>query len=130
MVRETGVFGESWSAETRFSRVDYRDVAEVAAIALTDSRLLYGTYQLFADGHLNRHDVANLMGQVLERSVRALTSEHPDTGGAEPSPMQPMFDWYDRRGLLGNALVLRAVLGREPPTLRAYLEELAAEPVA
>lgn len=55
-VRETGVLGEPWSAETRFSRVDYRDVAEVAAIALTDDRLLYGTYQLCADGHLNRHD--------------------------------------------------------------------------
>jgi hypothetical protein len=38
-----------------------------------------------------------------------------------------MFEWYDKRGLLGNALVLRAILGREPRTLRAYLEELAAQ---
>jgi hypothetical protein len=40
--------------------------------------------------------------------------------------MTKMFDWYDKRGLLGNALVLRAILGREPRTLKAYLEELAA----
>lgn len=34
-VVNTGVHAEAWSAETRFSRVDYRDAAEVAAIALT-----------------------------------------------------------------------------------------------
>jgi uncharacterized protein YbjT (DUF2867 family) len=39
-VVKTGVFAEPWSADTRFSRVDYRDVAEVAAIALTEDRLL------------------------------------------------------------------------------------------
>lgn len=32
-VLKTGTYGEPWSEETRFSRVDYRDVAEVAAIA-------------------------------------------------------------------------------------------------
>lgn len=41
--------------------------------------------------------------------------------------MRRMFNWYDEHGLLGNPLVLRAALGREPRTLRAYLEELAAE---
>jgi hypothetical protein len=37
-----------------------------------------------------------------------------------------MFDWYDRRGLQGNALTLRAILGREPGTLRTFFAELAA----
>lgn len=40
---------EPWSDETRFSRVDYRDVAKVAAIALTSDRVLYGTFELCAD---------------------------------------------------------------------------------
>ena len=39
-VKQTGEYGEPWSAESRFTRVDYRDVAEVAAIALTEDRLL------------------------------------------------------------------------------------------
>ena len=34
-VVESGVLAEPWSVESRFSRVDYRDVAEAAAIALT-----------------------------------------------------------------------------------------------
>jgi hypothetical protein len=36
-----------------------------------------------------------------------------------------MFDWYDHHGLMGNSLILRAILGREPRTLRDYLEELS-----
>ena len=49
---KSGVVAEPWSNDTRFSRVDYRDVAEVAAIALTEDRLLYGTFELCAEGWL------------------------------------------------------------------------------
>lgn len=130
-VVETGVFAEPWSSETRFTRVDYRDVAEVAAIALIEDWLLYGTYQLCAEGNLNRHEVAGLMSDVLGRRIEARRVSPAEgasgaNGAGQASPMTKMFDWYDKRGLLGNALVLRAILGREPRTLKAYLEELAA----
>ena len=134
-VVETGTYGEPWSDETRFSRVDYRDVAEAAAIALTEDRLLYGTYQLCSEGIYNRREIAKLMSEVLGRKIEAVTLTPPTPKpadktdqAAQPSPMQRMFDWYNRRGLVGNALVLRAVLGREPRTLREYFEELAAQP--
>ncbi len=127
-VVKTGTYGEPWSAQTRFSRVDYRDVAEVAAIALTEDRLLYGTYQLCAEGLLSRTEVAALMGEVLGRELKAVRPVPPAApAGSQPSPMQLMFEWYDLHGLLGNALTLRAILGREPRTLRAYFEELAAQ---
>ncbi len=125
---QSGVFAEPWSADSCFSRVDYRDVAEVAAIALTEERLNYGTYELCAEGHHNRHEVAALMSEILGREIRA---ERLDPAQAAVGPMaglKPMFDWYDGHGLLGNALTLRAILGREPRTLRAYIEELAAPP--
>jgi len=132
-VIKTGVFAEPWSTDTRFTRVDYRDVAEVAAIALTEDRLLYGTYELCAEGNLNRKDVAMLMGEVLGREIKAtkLSLDKPATatgspGDAQMTALKPMFDWYDVHGLLGNALILRAILGHEPRTLRAYFEELAA----
>lgn len=131
-VLDTGTYGEPWSAETRFSRVDYRDVAEVAAIALTEDRLLYGTFQLCAEGLLNRQDVAALMGEVLGRKIEAVRSNPPaiPTPNADAeqqvSPMQMMIDWYDHHALVGNALTLRAILDREPRTLRDYFKELAA----
>jgi uncharacterized protein YbjT (DUF2867 family) len=121
---ETGVVAEPWSNDTRFSRVDYRDVAEAAAIALTEDRLLYGTFELCAEGWLNRHDVAALIGEVLGREITPRRID-PDTLPADAQVMRPMFDHYDRIGLRGNALTLAAILGREPRTLRAYFEELA-----
>jgi uncharacterized protein YbjT (DUF2867 family) len=126
---ENGVLAEPWSIETRFSRVDYRDVAEAAAIALTEDRLLYGTFELCAEGWHNRKDVAAIIGEVLGRSIRAEKAD-PKTVAAGAGPGAPalekMFDWYDRRGLQGNALTLGAILGREPRTLRAFFAELAA----
>ena len=123
---ESGTIGEPWSNDTRFSRVDYRDVAEVAAIALTEDRLLYGTYELCAEGWLDRHDVAALIGVVLGRVITARRVD-PDTLGDDAKPLRPMFEHYDHFGLRGNALTLRAILGREPRTLKAYFKELAAQ---
>ena len=122
-VVETGTLAEPWSCGTRFSRVDYRDVAEVAAIALTEDRLSYGTFELCADGWLNREDVAQLMGEVLGREIKAAKVD-PETLGEGARPMWPMFEHYDRIGLRGNPLTLRAILGREARSLRAYFQEL------
>jgi len=128
-VSNTGVYGEPWAIESRFSRVDYRDVAEVAAIALTEDRLMYGTFELCADGRLDRTELAALMSKAAGKkieAVRAITPRSPETSGkpGQPSPMSLMFDYYDKHGLVGNALTLRSILGREPRTLLAYLEEL------
>lgn len=121
---ETGVLAEPWSGDTRFTRVDYRDVAEVAAIALTEDRLLYGTFELCSPGNLNRQEVATLIGEVLGREIKAERSD-PRALGDAPQAMKIMFDHYDRHSLLGSPLTLRAILGREPRILRAYFEELA-----
>jgi len=133
-VLKSGVLAEPWSTETRFSRVDYRDVAEVAAIALTEDRLTFGTFELCAEGMLNRKEVAALIGDVLGRPIEAakvrLDASPPAPSDSpqarQMAAMTPMFDWYDKHSLLGSALTLRAILGREPRSLRAYFEELAA----
>jgi len=129
-VVNSGAYGEPWAIESRFSRVDYRDVAEVAAIALTEDHLLDGTFELCADGHLDRNDLAALMSEVAGRPVKAVRAEPPKSSNGQPrSSMGRMFDYYDKHGLLGNGLTLRAILGREPRTLRAYLAELATADV-
>jgi uncharacterized protein YbjT (DUF2867 family) len=127
---QTGVLAEPWSVDSRFSRVDYRDVAETAAIALIEDRLLYGTFELCSEGWLDRKDVANIIGEVLGRPIKAERVD-PKKAAASAGPGAPalekMFDWYDKRGLMGSALDLRAILGREPRTLRSFFKELNAE---
>lgn len=63
--------------------MDYRDVAEVAAIALTEGRLLYGTFELSAEGALNRYDVAALISEVLGRPVTAKKVDPPPSKNGE-----------------------------------------------
>jgi uncharacterized protein YbjT (DUF2867 family) len=126
---ETGVLAEPWSVDTRFSRVDYRDVAETAAIALTEDRLLYGTFELCAEGWLNRKHVAAIVGEVLGRAIQAerIDAKMAAASAGPGAPaLKKMFDWYDKRGLKGSAVTLRAILGREPRTLRTFFEELNA----
>jgi uncharacterized protein YbjT (DUF2867 family) len=124
---ETGVLAEPWSVDTCFSRVDYRDVAEAAAVALTEVRLLYGTFELCAEGWLNRKDVAAIIGEVLGRPIKAerFDSKRVAAGAGPGAPaLKKMFDWYDKHGLMGSAVSLRAILGREPRRLRTFFEEL------
>lgn len=130
-VVKSGTFAEPWSTETRFSRVDFRDVAEVAAIALTEDRLTYGTFELCAPGHLNRRDVASLMSEAIGKNIQAAKLHaSPKASGEAPndeqmSRMKAMFDWYDQHALLGSAVTLQAILEREPRSLLSYFRELA-----
>jgi uncharacterized protein YbjT (DUF2867 family) len=129
--RQTGEFAEPWSADSRLSRVDYRDVADVVAIAMSEDRLLYGTYQLAAPGWFNRHEVAELMSQVIGRPIRANIADAAKAAGAMGSAEQAqgrmrMFAWYDKHSAIANPLTLSMILGREPRTLKAFFEEMLA----
>jgi len=133
-VVEQGIFVEPFSRMARVSRVDYRDVAEVAAVALTEDRLDCGTFELFADGAPDRDEVAAMMTEVLGRPIEAgdmpfedwVAAARPPFDAAGLAAFARVNDYYDKHGSPGNSLVLRAILGRAPRTLRNYLADLAA----
>jgi uncharacterized protein YbjT (DUF2867 family) len=122
-----------YSVRSRTCWVDYRDVAEVAAIAMTGEQLNYGTFELCARGMVDRLEMAKMLSDVLGRPIAA--EEIPLDEWALRIPEGPMRDGltrmmshYDRYGLSGgNATVLSAILGREPRTLVDYFRELAAQ---
>jgi uncharacterized protein YbjT (DUF2867 family) len=122
---------QPYSLSSKFGWVDYRDVAEVAAMAMTGSELSYGTFELSAPGNLDSYQVAELLSEVLGRPITAsqlpadqFTAHMPE--GAFRDGMTRMLAHYDRHRLPGgNPLVLRAILGREPRSLRDYFQELA-----
>ena len=129
-VVKSSALAEPWSTQTRFSRVDFRDVADVAAIALTEDRLLYGTFELAAEVPRSRVEVAQIISEVLGREIKAEVLQPKPSAGGAPDPqqaaMKPMLEWYDKHGLMGNAITLEAVLGRSPRTMKAFFEELAS----
>jgi uncharacterized protein YbjT (DUF2867 family) len=78
-VESQGRFSLPYSKEKKASYVDYPDVAEAAAIALTSHTLHYGTFQLCAPGMLNRFELVQIMSQALGRTIEA--ASQPSSNG-------------------------------------------------
>jgi uncharacterized protein YbjT (DUF2867 family) len=129
-----GGFGEPFPKEARIARVDYRDVAEVAAIALTEDRLAFATLELCA-GMSSRIDVVEALSEKLGRPVEALEPGFADWAKAARLPynghqlkmLSKVHDHYRKHGLGGNSLSLKAALGRDPRSLRDYIGDLVQE---
>jgi uncharacterized protein YbjT (DUF2867 family) len=126
-----GVFAMPYSKDSAMTFVDYRDVAEVAAIAFTSDELVNGTFELAAGGMFTRTELATIMSRHAGRDVTAVDID-PDVAldGMPDGPMREgltaMFDAYTAHGFHGgNNLVLTSILGRPPRTLDAFFAELA-----
>jgi uncharacterized protein YbjT (DUF2867 family) len=122
---------QPYSLSAKMCSVDYRDVAEVAAMAMTGNELSYGTFELSAAGMQDTYETAEIISEVLGRTVTAaqipldqFASQLPE--GSFRDGMRRMMAHYDKHGLPGgNPLVLRSILGREPRSLQDYFHELA-----
>lgn len=132
-IRDDGCFAEPFPNDTRIARVDYRDVAETAAIALTQDRLAFATLELCA-GMYSRLDVVAALSEALGAPVAALQPGFDEWaaharlpyGEAQLQLLAKVMEHYQAYGLGGNSLALRAALGREPRSLRAYVQDLVA----
>lgn len=122
---ETGEVVAPWSKDSKMTYVDYRDVAEVAALAFVDSRLSRGTFELAAGGMVDRIELAEMMSRVAGRS---LVAEDIDEVPPGPDGLATMFADYDRVGFHGgNPLVLQAILQRPPSSVADFIAELGSK---
>ena len=132
-VTEHDTFSLPYANHKQASYVDYRDVAAAAAIALTSDKLDYGTFELCAPGMVNRIELTQMMSEVLGRTITPREVAFDEWAKQAHLPeghfrigMERMYADYDQYGFPGgNALVLRAILGREPRTLKDFLKEQA-----
>jgi len=132
-----GVFALPYSRRAKVCYVDYRDVAEAAAMAFAGEKLDNGTFELSAPGMFNRVEVAALMSETLEVKIDAgevVFDEWAERAGIPDGPLRDglkrMYADYNQYGFHGgNSLVLKAVLGREPRTLRDFFKELVSRQV-
>jgi uncharacterized protein YbjT (DUF2867 family) len=130
---KSGSFSLPYSKHAKACYVDYRDVAEAAAIGLTTDKLAYGTFELSAPGLIDRIELTQIMSTALGRPIRAGEPGYDEWAKMAKVPEGPvreglrkMYANYDEYGFPGgNALVLRAILDREPRSLKAFIRELA-----
>jgi uncharacterized protein YbjT (DUF2867 family) len=105
---------QPYSLSSKMCSVDYRDVAEVAAMAMTGDELSYGTFELCAPGMQDTYETAEILSEVLGRPISAVqisldqfASRLPE--GPFRAGMTRMMAHYDGHGLPGgNPLVRRA----------------------
>lgn len=107
-------------------------MAEVAARALTEDALRFGSYEL-ASEMIDRRSIAGLMSELTGRSIVAQEMSF-EAWVARYAPLYDVeqrrllarvFEHYASHGLGGNDLTLRAIPGRPPRTMRDYLQDLA-----
>lgn len=123
-----------FSLEKLFAPVALGDIAEASAVVLTEPRHAFATYELAGPALLSFTDFAGLLSRAWDRPV--VTAEVPpnevvamvaaklafDERAAEI--LRQMLDHYDRHGLVGNANVLRMLIGREPTRIEALFRQM------
>jgi uncharacterized protein YbjT (DUF2867 family) len=123
----TGRLRSAWGLQQAQSLVDLADVAEAAAVLLTEDGLDGGTFEAAGPEPLTAPRLAELLGAHLGREV---TAEDVVPQGDVPADhagrcLRLMFDHYRAHGFVGSPRVLTALLGRPP---RTYAEHLASLP--
>ncbi len=118
----------AWGLERAQSFVDLRDVADAAAVLLTEDGLDSGTFETAGPEELTAPDVARLVSAHFGREVTAVDAAPPDDDGSYARRcLRAMFAEYRAHGFTGSPRVLTALLGRPP---RTFAEHLAARPAA
>ena len=129
-VLSTGRHVMPFSTESRFSLVDLDDVAEVAARILMEPGHDFATYQLAGPEALSMQDCAACIAGLLGRPVVASERSEDEVRHAAVEARMPearienmtiMNRHYTAHGLVGNAGVLRWLLGREPTHFEGFV---------
>ena len=130
-----GVYRVPYPIETQLSLVDLDDVAEAAAIVLTNAGHFGATYELVGTPPLSQIEIVRAFGQALSKTVRAEAEtienweQRARAAGMDDYQRQTlikMFRAYARDGLKGNPNVLTWLLGRPPTSLTAFAARMAA----
>jgi len=125
-----GVYPVPYRIETRLGMVDLDDVAETAAVVLTEAGHAGATYELAGAEALSQVEVASVLAGCLGRPVRAETvpletweqrARASGLGSYQIETLIEMFRYYEQHGFWGNPRVLHMLLGRAPATFAGFL---------
>ena len=132
-VFQEGIFRLAWSLDRRQSMVDMEDVADVAALVLSDpARHGAATYELVAPGRFTAYEIGEVLSKVmgrritverldLETFVRARFGTHdPDTLHHQLRMSRAIETRYSNHDFVGNPNVLTWLLGRPPTSFEDF----------
>lgn len=135
-VIEDGIHAMPFNTQVKFNVVDLLDLAEATAVVTLDDAWLYGTYELAGPDSLSQSDMADIISNVIDKSVEAqqvpitAMQEKARSAGASEDrikQMTVMNEHYDSFGFLGNSRILEFILGRVPTTFEDYVRRLSTQ---
>ena len=130
---ERGVYAVPYSVEARMSMVDLEDVAQAAAVVLTERDHLGATYELAGPEARTQTQVAEILSKQLKRPVRAeqvtieawtRQAQASGMGEYQIETLVKMFHYYDRHGFWGNPRTLSHLLDRTPTKFETFIERV------
>ncbi len=134
-MKRDGIYRVPYPIETRLSLVDLDDVAEAAALVLTNEGHSGATYELVGTPPLSQIEIAETFGHALNKTIRAEAegieswdrrARSAGMDDYQQETLTKMFRAYARDGLKGNPNVLSWLLGRPPTSLAAFAARTAA----
>jgi uncharacterized protein YbjT (DUF2867 family) len=135
-ITEQGRYRVPYPVTTRLGMVDLEDVAEAAAIVLTEDGHAGAIYELAGPDTPTQIEVAAILAHTLGRDVHAeeisleaweAGARGAGLGAYQIATLLAMFSYYDRYGFWGNPNVLGWLLGRPPTSFRDFAERAAQE---
>ena len=129
-ILEEGVYRIPYPIETGICLVDLEDLAQVAAIVLTEPGHTGAIYELVGTGSITQAQVAMVLSEVLGKDIQAQRIPYKiwetqalknGLGSYQRYTLLKMFQNYRKFGFNGNSLVLGWLLGRQPTTLESCL---------
>jgi NAD(P)H dehydrogenase (quinone) len=134
-MKSDGIYRVPYPVETRLSLVDLDDVAEAAALVLTNAGHSGATYELVGTPPLSQIEIAETFAQALKKPIQAEAEtvenweQRARGAGMDDhahATLAKMFRTYARDGFAGNPNVLGWLLGRPPTSLAAFAARIAA----
>ena len=128
-ISQEGIYPVPYRVETRLGMVDLDDVAEAAAVVLTEAGHTGATYELAGAEALSQIEIASALADCLGRPIRAETvaidtweqrARASGLGSYQIETLVKMFRYYEEHGFWGNPHVLSWLLGRPPTTFVAF----------
>lgn len=133
-LREEGVLERPAPPDTRINMIDTRDVAEVAAVTLTEPGHVETTYKLTGPRPISLAEVANTLSQVAgqeftyqETSAAEAKAVLIDQGSPEwlATEQVALFRGFAKGAGEVETNDVQEVLGRKPRSLRGFAEDHA-----
>ena len=135
-IKDEGVYAVPYAPGARVGMVDLEDVAEAAAVVLTERGHGGATYELAGPDVLSQTEVAQLLGTYLDRPVRVETvpleqwelgARAAGLGDYQIQTLIKMFRYYEQYGFWGSPRVLQWLLGRPPTTFAAFVARVTRD---